>query len=460
METFVVDDARLRTPINPTSTHGAGFFGSQSHPLTSTEIGRKAHTHARRLLRDADMPCSDAERRTIELSCVVGWSRDTGTPYFYPKLSESEKNLLGSLPPAAKHLGELMGRTAAYKTKECRGWWGPPKYTGHCPYNERCRFQHEKEEARRDPLRHPYAVREARTYTEVATHPLVLLRQLACGETPHLAMKFAMILPGGLEDGWAELVKPDDDDDDHLPLPLRRRPIAERLRGCGCSQAFLDALFPRRQPPVIAPPKVAAAADNEDGAPPPSPAPSTLSAAAAPFVPSPPSSSAAAAPPPRAAEVTPDGADGARWHRAAPPAADEDDDDDDEPEWMHELVSASAPGELREWVHEAAPGELCELCAPADEPRAVPPPRARKLAFGSEAVAPPPFADVTNLRLPPLPPQKAAAADASLEDGFMSLDDILDASAVYHLPADFLGGAGDGADDEYCALVGADGGIW
>lgn len=84
----------------------------------------------------------------------------------------------------------------------------------------------------------------------------------------------------------------------------------------------------------------------------------------------------------------------------------------------------------------------------------------RKLAFGSEAVAPPPFADVTNLRLPPLPPQKAAAADASLEDGFMSLDDILDASAVYHLPADFLGGVGDGADDEYCALVGADGGIW
>ena len=260
METFVVDDARLHTPINPTSTHGAGFFGSQSHPLTSTEIGRKAHTHARKLLRDADMPCSDAERRTIELSCVVGWSRDTGTPYFYPKLSESEKNLLGSLPPAAKHLGELMGRTAAYKTKECRGWWGPPKYTGHCPYNERCRFQHEKEEARRDPLRHPYAVREARTYTEVATHPLVLLRQLACGETPHLAMKFAMILPGGLEDGWAELVKPDDDDDDHLPLPLRRRPIAERLRGCGCSQAFLDALFPRRQPPVISPPKVVAAA--------------------------------------------------------------------------------------------------------------------------------------------------------------------------------------------------------
>ena len=271
---------------------------SQSHPLTSTEIGRKAtHAAAGGLLRDADMPCSDAERRTIELSCVVGWSRDTGTPYFYPKLSESEKNLLGSLPPAAKHLGELMGRTAAYKTKECRGWWGPPKYTGHCPYNERCRFQHEKEEARRDPLRHPYAVREARTYTEVATHPLVLLRQLACGETPHLAMKFAMILPGGLEDGWAELVKPDDDDDDHLPLPLRRRPIAERLRGCGCSQAFLDALFPRRQPPVIAPPKVVAAADNEDDAPPPSPAPSTLSAAAAPFVPSPPSSSAAAAPP-------------------------------------------------------------------------------------------------------------------------------------------------------------------
>ena len=42
----------------------------------------------------------------------------------------------------------------------------------------------------------------------------------------------------------------------------------------------------------------------------------------------------------------------------------------------------------------------------------------------------------------------------------MSLDDILDASAVYHLPADFLGGVGDGADDEYCALVGADGGIW
>ena len=35
-------------------------------------------------------------------------------------------------------------------------------------------------------------------------------------------------------------------------------------------------------------------------------------------------------------------------------------------------------------------------------------------------------------------------ADASLEDGFMSLDDILDASAVYHLPADFLGGVGDG----------------
>ena len=269
MESFVVDDARLRTPINPTSTHGAGFFGSQSHPLTSTEIGRKAHTHARRLLRDADMPCSDAERRTIELSCVVGWSRDTGTPYFYPKLSESEKNLLGSLPPAAKHLGELMGRTAAYKTKECRGWWGPPKYTGHCPYNERCRFQHEKEEARRDPLRHPYAVREARTYTEVATHPLVLLRQLACGETPHLAMKFAMILPGGLEDGWAEIVKPDDDDDDHLPLPLRRRPIAERLRGCGCSQAFLDALFPRRQPPVIAPPKVVAADGEDDDAPPP-----------------------------------------------------------------------------------------------------------------------------------------------------------------------------------------------
>ena len=66
MESFVIDDARLRTPINPTSTHGAGFFGSQSHPLTSTEIGRKAHTHARRLLRDADMPCSDAERRTIE----------------------------------------------------------------------------------------------------------------------------------------------------------------------------------------------------------------------------------------------------------------------------------------------------------------------------------------------------------------------------------------------------------
>ena len=24
----------------------------------------------------------------------------------------------------------------------------------------------------------------------------------------------------------------------------------------------------------------------------------------------------------------------------------------------------------------------------------------------------------------------------------------------------FLGGVGDGADDEYCALVGADGGIW
>ena len=109
-------------------------------------------------------------------------------------------------------------------------------------------------------------------------------------------------------------------------------------------------------------------------------------------------------------------------------------------------------------MHEAAPGELCELCAPADDPRAAPPPRARKLAFGSEAVAPPPFADVTNLRLPPLPPQKAAADDASLEEGFMSLDDILDASAVYHLPADFLGGVGDGADDEYCALVGADGG--
>ena len=104
-------------------------------------------------------------------------------------------------------------------------------------------------------------------------------------------------------------------------------------------------------------------------------------------------------------------------------------------------------------MHEAAPGELCELCAPADEPRAAPPPRARKLAFGSEAVAPPPFADVTNLRLPP-------TTAASLEEGFMSLDDILDASAVYHLPADFLGGVGDGADDEYCALVGADGGIW
>ena len=457
MESFVIDDARLRTPINPTSTHGAGFFGSQSHPLTSTEIGRKAHTHARRLLRDADMPCSDAERRTIELSCVVGWSRDTGTPYFYPKLSESEKNLLGSLPPAAKHLGELMGRTAAYKTKECRGWWGPPKYTGHCPYNERCRFQHEKEEARRDPLRHPYAVREARTYTEVATHPLVLLRQLACGETPHLAMKFAMILPGGLEDGWAELVKPDDDDDDHLPLPLRRRPIAERLRGCGCSQAFLDALFPRRQPPVIAPPKVVAA-DDEDDAPPPSPAPSTLSAAAAPFVPSPPSSSAAAAPPPRAAEVTPDGADGARWHRAAPPAED-DDDDEEEPEWMHEIVSASTPASC-EWVHEAAPGDLRALRAGRRAARRAAAARAQagvRLGGGGAAAVRRRHKPAASL---PLPPQKAAAADASLEEGFMSLDDILDASAVYHLPADFLGGVGDGADDEYRALVGADGGIW
>ena len=62
------------------------------------------------------------------------------------------------------------------------------------------------------------------------------------------------------------------------------------------------------------------------------------------------------------------------------------------------------------------------------------------------------------------PPLPRAKAEAIRRLGFGTIVKVVMAFAPSDVfwddRPDFLGGVGDGADDEYCALVGADGGIW